>query len=85
MYVYTQQSRMGNWTMEVGGSALSWPRGSGLQVQARLDRREKIWLNGTLEGRCFQTTFGYKNGKSLLISASLTKVPLTIKTRIKLG
>ncbi|XP_070774929.1 uncharacterized protein [Enoplosus armatus] len=56
------ESRMGNWSVEVGGSALSWPRGSGLQVQARLDRREKIWLNGTVEGRCLQTTAGYMSG-----------------------
>ncbi|XP_042284010.1 uncharacterized protein LOC121908222 isoform X3 [Thunnus maccoyii] len=59
------ESRMGNWSVEVGGSALSWPQGSGLQVQARLDRREKIWLNGTVEGRCLQTTAGYKNGSGL--------------------
>ncbi|CAK6952249.1 uncharacterized protein LOC121908222 isoform X2 [Scomber scombrus] len=55
------ESRIGNWSVEVGGSALSWPRGSGLQVQARLDRRVKIWLNGTVKGRCLQTTAGYKN------------------------
>ncbi|XP_045907286.1 uncharacterized protein LOC123972095 isoform X3 [Micropterus dolomieu] len=52
------ESRMGNWSVEVGGSALSWPRGSGLQVQAILDRREKIWLNGMAEGRCLQITAG---------------------------
>ncbi|XP_070700951.1 uncharacterized protein [Pempheris klunzingeri] len=56
------ESRMGNWSVEVGGSALSWLRGSGLQVQVRLDHREKIWLNGTVEGRCLQTTAGYMNG-----------------------
>ncbi|XP_037642433.1 uncharacterized protein LOC119498040 [Sebastes umbrosus] len=59
------ESRIGNWSVEVGGSALSWPRGSGLQVQARLDRRETIWLNGTAEGRCLQTTAGYMNGPGL--------------------
>nr|XP_046265535.1 uncharacterized protein LOC124069998 [Scatophagus argus] len=59
------ESRMGNWSVEVGGSALSWPRGSGLQVQARLDRREMMWLNGTVEGRCLQTTAGYMNGRGL--------------------
>ncbi|XP_044075986.1 uncharacterized protein LOC122887130 [Siniperca chuatsi] len=59
------ESRMGNWSVEVGGSALSWPRGSGLQVQARLDLREKIWLNGTVEGRCLQTTAGYMSGPGL--------------------
>ncbi|XP_070830189.1 uncharacterized protein [Chaetodon trifascialis] len=59
------ESRLGKWSVEVGGSALSWPQGSGLQVQARLDRTEKIWLNGTLEGRCLQTTAGYMNGPEL--------------------
>ncbi|XP_039672137.1 uncharacterized protein LOC120568593 [Perca fluviatilis] len=35
------------------------------EVQARLDRREKIWLNWTAEGRCLQTTAGYTNGPGL--------------------
>ncbi|KAK5918982.1 hypothetical protein CgunFtcFv8_022916 [Champsocephalus gunnari] len=56
------KSRIGNWSVEVGGSVLSGPRGSGLQVQARLDGREKIWLNGTAEGPCLQSTAGYMNG-----------------------
>ncbi|XP_068593999.1 uncharacterized protein [Cebidichthys violaceus] len=56
------ESRIGNWSVEVWGSALSWPERSGVQMQARLDRREKIWLSGTLEGRCLQTTAGYMNG-----------------------
>ncbi|TDH06001.1 hypothetical protein EPR50_G00128340 [Perca flavescens] len=59
------ESRIGNWSVEVGSSALWWPQGSGLQVQARLDRREKIWLNWTAEGRCLQTTAGYTNGPGL--------------------
>ncbi|XP_041804885.1 uncharacterized protein LOC121614861 [Chelmon rostratus] len=32
------------------------------EVQARLDSSEKVWLNGTIEGRCLQTTAGYMNG-----------------------
>lgn len=56
---------MGNWSMEVGGSAISWPQGSGLLMQVGLERREKLWLNTTLEGRCLQSTAGYVNGKSL--------------------
>lgn len=60
------KSRMGNWSVEVGGSATSWPRGSGLLMQVRLDRREKIWLNGTMEGRCFLSTAGYVNGRASL-------------------
>lgn len=54
-------------TLELGGNALLWPHGSGLQVQATLDHREKIWLNGTLEGRCLQTMAGYMNGKDRVI------------------
>ncbi|KAM4551263.1 uncharacterized protein PAE49_015110 isoform 2-T2 [Odontesthes bonariensis] len=59
------ESRIGNWSMEIGGSAMSWLRGSCLQVQATLDHREKVWLNGSLEGRCLQTTAGYTNGSGL--------------------
>ncbi|XP_031710756.1 uncharacterized protein LOC116387634 isoform X2 [Anarrhichthys ocellatus] len=56
------ESRIGNWSVEVGGSAVSWAGRSGVQMQARLDRRENIWLSGMLEGRCLQTTAGYMNG-----------------------
>ncbi|XP_037131472.1 uncharacterized protein LOC119136818 isoform X1 [Syngnathus acus] len=59
------ESRMGNWSVEVGGSVLSWLQGSGLLVRARLDHREEMWLNSTKEGRCIQTTAGYKNGTGL--------------------
>lgn len=66
MCVHTSKSRIGNWSVEVGGSALSGPGSSGLHVQATLDHREKVWLNGTLEGRCFHTTAGYMNGNPSL-------------------
>ncbi|XP_029929860.1 uncharacterized protein LOC115374855 [Myripristis murdjan] len=59
------ESRIGNWSVEAGGSALSSPQASGLQVQARLDRSETFWLNGAVEGRCLQTIAGYKNGSWL--------------------
>ncbi|XP_061695033.1 uncharacterized protein LOC133510744 isoform X2 [Syngnathoides biaculeatus] len=59
------ESRMGNWSVEIGGSAFSWLQGSGLLVRARLDHREELWLNGTMEGRCVQTTAGYRNGYGL--------------------
>lgn len=59
----TLKSRMGNWSMEVGASVASWPRGSGLLMHASLDHREKIWLNGSLEGRCLRSTAGYRTGK----------------------
>lgn len=49
--------------MEVGASVVSWPRGSGLLMHASLDHREKIWVNGSLEGRCLRSTAGYRKGK----------------------
>ncbi|XP_071348305.1 uncharacterized protein [Trachinotus anak] len=74
------ESRIGNWSVEVGGSALSWPQGSGLQVQARLDRGEKIWLNGTIEGRCLQTTAGYANGPGLCEDITVVACVRTIRS-----
>ncbi|XP_051944623.1 uncharacterized protein LOC127616863 [Hippocampus zosterae] len=64
-------SRMGNWSVEVGASALSWLQGSALLVRTRLDHRDEMWLNGTLEGRCLQTTAGYKNGTGLSENVSV--------------
>ncbi|XP_029380652.1 uncharacterized protein LOC115057622 isoform X2 [Echeneis naucrates] len=80
------ESRIGNWSVEVGSSALSWPQGFGLQVQARLDQIEKIWLNGTVEGRCLQTTMGYANGSELceditLVACVGTNHSLTLDVR----
>nr|XP_019957160.1 PREDICTED: uncharacterized protein LOC109638563 [Paralichthys olivaceus] len=62
---FYSESKIGNWSVEVGGSALSWPNGSSLEVHARLDGAERIWLNGTAEGRCLQTTAGHTNGQDL--------------------
>ncbi|XP_026169161.1 uncharacterized protein LOC113134139 [Mastacembelus armatus] len=59
------ESRMGNWSVLLGGSALSWPHGSGLEVQARLDHREEIWLSGIVDRHCLETTAGYINGPGL--------------------
>lgn len=71
---------MGNWSVAVVGSVLSGPRGSGVQVQAGLDHREKIRLNGTIEGRCLQATAGYMNGKDATISTILAKYIQTVIT-----
>lgn len=59
----------------MGASALSWPQGSGLHVQTRLDRKEKMWLNGTIEEQCLKATAGYANGKYMykVISAELPR------------
>ncbi|CAG5896969.1 unnamed protein product [Menidia menidia] len=59
------ESSVGNWSVEIGGSAMSWPRGSGLQIQATMDHREMFWLNGSVEGRCLRTTAGYANGSDI--------------------
>ena len=74
MCACTSQSKIGNWSVEVGGSALSWPQGSSLQVQARLDGAERIWLNGTAEGRCLRTTAGHTNGKYRIISVIFSEI-----------
>lgn len=66
--------------MEVGVNAMSWPHGSSLQVQATLDHREKIWLNGTLEGPCLQTTAGYMNGTGSIIHSTEHNNTTNIKT-----
>lgn len=58
------KSRIANWSIEMGVSVVSWPQGSGLLMQTRLDRRQKIWMNGTLEGQCLRSTVGYTKGKS---------------------
>ncbi|KAM8838905.1 uncharacterized protein ACB058_015501 isoform 2-T2 [Synchiropus picturatus] len=67
--VFTE-SRVGNWSVELQGSALSGPVGSGLQLQAILDGKEKMWLNSTVEGKCLQTTAGLKNGMGRSESAT---------------
>ncbi|CAB1444061.1 unnamed protein product [Pleuronectes platessa] len=42
-----------------------YSEGSSIQVQASLDGAERIWLNGTAQGRCLQTTAGHTNGVGL--------------------
>ncbi|XP_061587434.1 uncharacterized protein LOC133452231 [Cololabis saira] len=65
------ETRVGNWSVEMGGAALSWSGGSSLRVQAGLDHQEKIWLNGTLGGRCLQTTAGFTDGLREQLSAAV--------------
>ncbi|KAL0966760.1 hypothetical protein UPYG_G00299790 [Umbra pygmaea] len=55
------ESKVGNWSVEVGGSSLSSLQGPGLQLHARMDRNEQVWLKGALEGRCLHTTAGYRD------------------------
>lgn len=67
------QWTMGNWSVELGGSVHSASRSSALQVQAKLDRSELIWLQTTLGKRCLQAAAGYDGGKNskLLFSHSV--------------
>ncbi|KAK7945813.1 hypothetical protein WMY93_001541 [Mugilogobius chulae] len=58
------ESRFWNWSFEVGGTAQTWARGSGIVLHAQFDKRDKVWLNTTLAGRCLQTTAGFMNGQS---------------------
>ncbi|KAL4608231.1 hypothetical protein GN956_G25230 [Arapaima gigas] len=51
--------QVGNGALELGGSVLSSRRGGGLLVQAGLDHRERLWMQGTLDGRCLQAAAGH--------------------------
>ncbi|XP_056913419.1 uncharacterized protein LOC130539234 isoform X1 [Takifugu flavidus] len=84
------ESRMGNWSVEVGASAVSWPRGSGLLLHASLDHRERIWMNGTLEGRCLRSTAGYGNGPGLdddltVVACTAANGSVTLEVQERVG
>ncbi|KAM6948685.1 uncharacterized protein FYW47_016634 [Aplochiton taeniatus] len=57
------ESRLGNWSVEVAGSALSSPLGTGFHVQAQMDHSDRVWLRGALERPCLRATAGYGNVK----------------------
>ncbi|XP_048844771.1 uncharacterized protein LOC125716487 [Brienomyrus brachyistius] len=57
--------QLGDGALELGGSVFSSRRGAGLLMQARLDRSDRLWLQGALEGRCLQTAAGFSDGASL--------------------
>ncbi|XP_031416008.1 uncharacterized protein LOC116218434 isoform X3 [Clupea harengus] len=54
--------QMGNWSLEVGGSAVSSGRGPGLRLQAKLDGAERVWVQGGMEKRCLRAGVGYEDG-----------------------
>lgn len=58
------QWKMGNWSVEFGGNVHSASRNSVLQVQAKFDRSEHIWLQTTLGKRCLQVAAGYASGQN---------------------
>lgn len=73
---------MGNYSLELRGRALSQTQRSGLQVQATLDGREKIWLGGTVEGRCLHTTAGHMNGKHRISHINAKNIKPTIARNV---
>lgn len=48
--------------MELACSSVFSGRNVGMQVHARLDRSEMLWLQGALGKRCLQVAAGYDNG-----------------------
>ncbi|XP_028831417.1 uncharacterized protein LOC114787739 [Denticeps clupeoides] len=61
-YTILTEWQVGSWGAEVGVSAGSFGRGPGVLLQARLERRERVWLLGSLEKRCLRTAAGYEDG-----------------------
>lgn len=48
--------------MELACSSLSSGRNVGIQVHAKLDRSEMLWLQGMLGKNCLRTAAGYDTG-----------------------
>jgi len=62
MNVCDLQWQVGNWSVELACSSLSSGRNVGIQVHAKLDRSEMLWLKGALGKRCLRATAGYTAG-----------------------
>ncbi|KAB5579798.1 hypothetical protein PHYPO_G00199100 [Pangasianodon hypophthalmus] len=63
-YSLLTEWKIGNWSVELGGSVHSASRNSALQVQAKLDHSELVWLQTTLGKRCLQAAAGYDSDSS---------------------
>ncbi|XP_065125287.1 uncharacterized protein [Paramisgurnus dabryanus] len=63
-YSLLSEFQVGNWSLELAWSSLFSGRNVGIQVHARLDRSEMIWLQGALEKRCLQAAAGFDNETS---------------------
>ncbi|KAK3567891.1 hypothetical protein QTP86_027307 [Hemibagrus guttatus] len=63
-YSLLTEWKMGNWSVELGGNVHTTNRNSALQVQAKLDRNELVWLQTTLGKRCLQAAAGYDGDSS---------------------
>ncbi len=62
MCVCDLQWLVGNWSVELACSSLSSGRNVAIQVHAKLDHSEMIWLQGALGKRCLRAAAGYDTG-----------------------
>ncbi|XP_039517178.1 uncharacterized protein LOC120471430 [Pimephales promelas] len=58
-YSLLTEWQVGNWSAELACSSLSSGRNVGIQVHAKLDRSEMLWLQGALGKRCLRAAAGY--------------------------
>ncbi|XP_051985097.1 uncharacterized protein LOC127645497 [Xyrauchen texanus] len=70
-YSLLTEWQVGNWSVELACSSLSSGRKVGVQVHARLDRSEMLWLQGALGKRCLHAATGYENETSDEIRVAL--------------
>ncbi|XP_049338919.1 uncharacterized protein LOC103023384 isoform X1 [Astyanax mexicanus] len=70
-YSLLTEWKLGNWSIELGGSGHSSVRSTGLQVQAKLDRSELFWLQTMMGKRCLQAAVGYNGDLSDNLRTSL--------------
>ncbi|ROJ13809.1 hypothetical protein DPX16_19684 [Anabarilius grahami] len=63
-YSLLTEWQVGNWSMELACSSLSSGRNVGIQVHAKLDRSEMLWLQGTLGKNCLRAAAGYDTDTS---------------------
>ncbi|XP_062848903.1 uncharacterized protein LOC134311229 [Trichomycterus rosablanca] len=63
-YSLLTEWKLGNWSVELGGSSHSSSKNATLRVQAKLDRSEMLWLQGSLGKRCLQAAAGYSGDSS---------------------
>ncbi|XP_051722649.1 uncharacterized protein LOC127497907 isoform X1 [Ctenopharyngodon idella] len=58
-YSLLTEWQVGNWSVELACSSLFSGRNVGIQVHAKLDRSEMLWLQGMLGKNCLRTAAGY--------------------------
>ncbi|KAF4116813.1 hypothetical protein G5714_001366 [Onychostoma macrolepis] len=58
-YSLITEWQVGNWSVELACSSLSSGRNVAIQVHAKLDRSEMLWLQGALGKHCLRVAAGY--------------------------